>query len=75
MSQTTPNSKNRYEVTEADLPLRCPMPQMSLWNSHPRVFLTVKESGKAKCPYSGAEFIFTSNKKVRLLTNPCNRLS
>ena len=32
-----PNAQNRYEVTPQDLPLSCPMPQMYLWNSHPRV--------------------------------------
>jgi len=26
------------------------MPQMYLWNSHPRVYLAVEESGWAKCP-------------------------
>jgi len=62
MSQITPNDKRYYEVTEADLPLRCPLPNTSLWNSHPRVFLTVKETGKAKCPYCGAEFVFISKK-------------
>lgn len=52
-----PNAQNRYEVTAADLPLRCPLPGMSLWNSHPRVYLEIETSGKAKCPYCGAEYI------------------
>jgi len=30
------NAQNRYEVSIEDLPLSCPMPAMSLWNSHPR---------------------------------------
>jgi len=52
-----PNAENKYEVTRADLPLHCPMPGMSLWNSHPRVFLPIEDSGgKAKCPYCGAEY-------------------
>lgn len=58
----TSNNQLHYEVTEADLPLRCPLPSMSLWNSHPRIFLTVKETGRAKCPYCGAEFTFTPKK-------------
>jgi uncharacterized Zn-finger protein len=29
---------------------------MYLWNSHPRVFLPVEETGEAKCPYCGAEY-------------------
>ncbi len=55
--QATPNDQNRYEVTRADLPLHCPMPHMSLWSSHPRVYLPIEESGQAKCPYCGAEFV------------------
>ncbi|MDM8562709.1 zinc-finger domain-containing protein [Candidatus Marithioploca araucensis] len=54
----TPNDKMEYEVTDNDLPLLCPMPSMSLWNSHPRVFLSVKKPGKTKCPYCGTEYIF-----------------
>lgn len=53
----TPNDRNRYEVTRADLPLHCPMSGMRLWDSHPRVFLPIEEQGKAKCPYCGAEFV------------------
>ena len=52
-----PNDRNYYEITAEDLPLHCPMPGMSLWNSHPRVFLPIEEQGKARCPYCGAEFV------------------
>ena len=52
----TPNAENRYQVGRADLPLSCPMPGMSLWNSHPKVYLPVESTGEAKCPYCGAEF-------------------
>jgi uncharacterized Zn-finger protein len=55
--KATPNDRNRYEVTEADLPLHCPLPEMSLWNSHPRVYLPIEGTGEAKCPYCGADFI------------------
>ena len=34
-----PNAQQRVEVTAADLPLHCPMPDKRLWDSHPRVFL------------------------------------
>jgi uncharacterized Zn-finger protein len=51
-----PNAESRYEVTAADLPLSCPMPAMSLWNSHPRVYLPIEATGLAKCPYCSAEF-------------------
>lgn len=58
--QIQANAKSRYEVTAADLPLHCPMDGMSLWNSHPRVYLPIEESGTAKCPYCGAEFVLKS---------------
>ena len=51
------NAENRYEVTLADLPLSCPMPDMTLWNSHPKVYLPVEATGTAKCPYCGALFV------------------
>lgn len=52
-----PNSQSRYEVTRADLPLHCPMPEASLWNSHPRVFIPVEDTGSAHCAYCGALFV------------------
>jgi uncharacterized Zn-finger protein len=27
---------------------------MSRWNSHPRVFLAIEQTGQARCPYCGA---------------------
>ena len=51
------NAVKRYEITKKDLPLHCPMPNMSLWNSHPRVFLPIEDSGEAACPYCGAVYI------------------
>lgn len=51
------NAASRYQVTRADLPLHCPMDNMTLWNSHPRVYLPIEEQGgTAKCPYCGAIF-------------------
>jgi len=50
------NAENHYEVSRKDLPLHCPLDGMSLWNSHPRVYLAIEETGKAKCPYCGADY-------------------
>ena len=50
------SEKRHYTVTEKDLPLCCPMPDMKLWNSHPRVYLPIEETGLAMCPYCGAEY-------------------
>jgi uncharacterized Zn-finger protein len=58
---TPPNAKNRYEVRRSDLPLQCPMPSMSLWNSHPRVYLPLQEHGQAKCPYCGADYVLVDH--------------
>jgi len=46
----------RYNVTRADLPLSCPMPDMRLWDAHPRVFLPIEATGHAVCPYCEAEY-------------------
>jgi len=50
------NAQHRYQVQPQDLPLSCPMPGMYLWNSHPKVFLPIEETGEAKCPYCGAQY-------------------
>lgn len=56
----TPNDRQHYDISRRDLPLHCPLPDMSLWNSHPRVYLPIEETGKAKCPYCGTEFTLES---------------
>lgn len=55
----TPNADHHYQITSKDTPLTCPMPGMSLWNSHPKVYLPIEETGHAKCPYCGAEYTMT----------------
>ncbi len=55
------NAENLYRVNRIDLPLSCPMPGMSLWNSHPKVYLPIEDQGgRAKCPYCGAEYVLES---------------
>jgi len=56
MEQTT-NTQRHIEVTAKDLPLHCPMPSMILWNSHPRVYLPVQNTGEALCPYCGTKYV------------------
>jgi uncharacterized Zn-finger protein len=55
------NADNHYDVTEADLPLACPMPGMSQWNSHPRVYIPIEETGEGMCPYCSATFKLTKD--------------
>jgi len=52
-----PNAEQRYEVSWSDLPLSCPMPGMSLWNSHPKVYLPIEKTGEAVCPYCSASYV------------------
>jgi uncharacterized Zn-finger protein len=56
-----PNASNHYQVDSSDLPLSCPMPGMYLWNSHPRVYLPIENSGSAKCPYCSASYELVDN--------------
>ena len=53
------NAQNRYEITKKDLPLHCPMDGMSLWNSHPKVYIPIEDSGEERCPYCGAVYVLT----------------
>jgi uncharacterized Zn-finger protein len=59
-----PNAQHQYTVTAADLPLSCPMPGMYLWNSHPRVYLSIEGTGWAKCPYCGAEYFLGAARRT-----------
>lgn len=49
------NAQSHFEITKDDLPLHCPMEDMTLWNSHPRVYIPM-EKGSGKCPYCGTEY-------------------
>lgn len=54
------HSRQSYvTVTAADLPLYCPMPNSTLWNSHPRVFIPVDKLGEARCPYCSTLYKLT----------------
>jgi uncharacterized Zn-finger protein len=53
---SVPNAEKVYRVSPADLPLHCPLPESFLWNSHPKVYLPIEETGEATCPYCSATF-------------------
>ncbi|MFW6339333.1 MAG: zinc-finger domain-containing protein [Wenzhouxiangella sp.] len=57
VSQRPANTEREYHVRRSDLPLSCPTPDMALWNSHPRVYLPIEQTGRARCPYCGAVYI------------------
>lgn len=50
-------SQQRYEVRSTDLPLCCPMPEMTLWDGHPRVYLEIETKGEVLCPYCSALYV------------------
>ena len=56
MSDRPACTKKHYEITDKDLPLSCPMPDMTLWDAHPRVYLPVEKTGHVVCPYCDAEY-------------------
>ena len=59
-AKAVPNAQKIYEVSRAELPVSCPMPDMAVWNSHPKVYLPIEATGKAKCPYCGADFVLVN---------------
>lgn len=34
----------------------CPNPKMTLWSTHPRVFIDLSHDGKGQCPYCGTVY-------------------
>lgn len=50
-------TRKRYEVSPHELPLSCPMPDMRLWDAHPRVYLPLAEEKRVICPYCDAEYL------------------
>ena len=54
-------TEEEVSVTAKDLPLSCPMPQMKLWNAHPRVYLPIEKTGSAACPYCGTRYVMSGS--------------
>lgn len=61
-SETACNRRH-YEITSTDLPLSCPMPDMRLWDAHPRVYLPIQDTGHEVCPYCEAEYFLKDFEK------------
>jgi len=53
----TANTQNVYQVSRTNLPLSCPTLEQKLWNSHPRVYLPIEETGQVICPYCSAQYV------------------
>jgi len=53
------------ELDADDLPAHCPNPKMSIWSSHPRVFIDITHEGKGQCPYCGTVYALKPGAVVR----------
>ena len=53
MRELKENKQRSIEIDATQLPLHCPMPDMLLWNTHPRVYLPIEKTGEERCPYCG----------------------
>jgi uncharacterized Zn-finger protein len=62
-----PNAENHYNVTQADLPLSCPMPGMYLWNSHPKVYLPIESEKISKLVPRFRIMVSHADQKIWLL--------
>lgn len=56
-SNSRASTQTHVEITEADLPLSCPMPNQRLWDGHPRVYLPIEKTGRETCPYCSTEYV------------------
>ena len=57
MIKASKQHQKKYEITEKDLPLSCPGPNQTLWDAHPRVYLPIEKTGKARCSYCSTEYV------------------
>ncbi|HET8807414.1 MAG TPA: zinc-finger domain-containing protein [Methylophaga sp.] len=55
------NIDKYYQIRPEDLPLCCPLPEMAVWNSHPRVYLSLEDQDEVRCPYCGTLFKLVKN--------------
>ena len=59
-----PNAQMLVEVTRDELPMHCPTPDSSLWNSHPRVYIPLDDAPEAACSYCGTVFRLVDQKSA-----------
>jgi len=46
-----------FVVRQGDLPMSCPKPGLSQWDSHPKVYLHLKANVRQACPYCGEMYM------------------
>ena len=57
MAEVSTSAETVFRIKKEQLPLHCPLPEMSLWNQHPKVYIPLDKKGQGKCPYCGTEYI------------------
>lgn len=63
MHQSRIWQKKRIEVTHKSLPLRCPRPKSSEWDSHPQVFLDIEKTDQVLCPYCATLYVLVDEEQ------------
>ncbi|MDE2402566.1 MAG: zinc-finger domain-containing protein [Burkholderiales bacterium] len=63
------HTKSPVEVSAQDLQgpdgvVFCPNPNMSLWSTHPRVYIDVVTAGSGQCPYCGTVYKLKDGEKL-----------
>ncbi len=59
MNTEAPASSSATDVVTVKaehLPVYCPGPNSPLWSMHPRVYIELGPTGRAKCPYCGTTY-------------------
>lgn len=54
---TTAHVQVRVKLENADMPLSCPLPNMAVWDLHPRVYLALDKNNEAMCPYCSTYYM------------------
>ncbi len=50
------NTSEPVQIKASELPAYCPTEKMGLWNSHPRVYISLEAEKHGSCPYCGTQF-------------------
>ncbi len=57
IAEVSTSTESTFRIKSDQLPLHCPLPEMSLWNQHPKVYIPLDKNGSGKCPYCGTDYI------------------
>lgn len=57
-----PNAQTLVDVTHDELPIHCPTPGSTLWDSHPKVYIPLEDTPEATCSYCGTVYRLVDKK-------------